>query len=128
MMTLELRQQCDKPMCSDVFPELSDMLEDDKYQLAIRVVGWFKKWERYSSLEDFVFVEMFPKWRSACVRYYDGKGPSLSEDPNVDDEMLDKWDEFLCKCVDMAYQCAFNRVTTSWERFARICHKQIEMQ
>lgn len=114
-------------MCDDVFPELSDMLKKDKYQLAIRVVGWGKKWSRYRSLVDFIFVEMFPEWRRSCVKYYNGKGPSLIKNPNVDNDMLDTWDKFLCKCVDMAYQCAFNRITTSWERFSCICKERIEM-
>lgn len=127
MMGLELRQQCEEPMCDNVFPKLTELLEEEKYQLAIRVVGWEKKWSRYRSLEDFVFVEMFPKWKSACIRYYDGKGPSLRENPDIDDTMLDKWERFLCECVAMAYHCAFNRITTSWCKFTDICDKYIEI-
>lgn len=118
MLELELRQQCNEPMCGSIFPELADLLEEEKYQLAIRVVGWFKKIDKYRSLADFLFVEIFPNpWRYRCSKYYEGKGPALEDYPNITEEMLSKWDSELCACAELAYDYAFERITQSWTRF-----------
>jgi len=119
-MEIGLRQEhsLEPPtMCRGAFPRLSELLEDEKYPLSIRVVGWGKKLERYANLTDFLFVEIFIKWRSACIRFYKGKGPALKDAPGVTEEMLSKWDEELCEAAELAYECAFNRITTSWTCF-----------
>ena len=118
---------CEPPMCSSVFPTLSDMLEQDKYQFAIRAVGLRKDWTRYRSLVDFMFVEMFPEWRTVCRKYYYDEGPSLADHPMVNKKLLVTWDWWLAECVAMAYDYATNKVHTSWSKFRDDCIYKIAM-
>ena len=127
VMGLELRcvveAQCSEPTFSSVFTQLDEMLEEDKYELAIITQAWYKKTGKYRSWADFIFSEIFPQWKDDCMKFYADKGPAIEDCPNVTDEMIEAWDDFLCKCVELAYQRATQRKGMNWYRFALECHK-----
>lgn len=107
------------PMCGSSFPLFSKMLEEEKYQLAIRVVGWHQKLDEWYNLADFVFVTIYREWRKPCRKFYAGEGPALVDEPTVTPDMIAKWDKELCACVNLAFDYAWERTTNSWWTFRK---------
>jgi len=63
---------------STIFPMVEVWLQGtSKHWYALEAVASRKHMSRYRSIVDFVFVELFPKWRPACFRFYEDRGPLL---------------------------------------------------
>jgi len=105
-----------------IFYELSELLSEPQYELAIRVMAWDKNIDRYHSLADFMFVEMFPlPWRWRCFNYYKNKRKPLDEYDEMSTDYTDWVDKFLCNCVRLAYDYIWHRYDISWKGFAMNC-------
>lgn len=61
-----------------VFPAVSAWLNEssDRFQ-ALSFVARRKNMDRYRSVTDFLLCEIVPSLRSACFRFYDGRGRPL---------------------------------------------------
>lgn len=86
--------------CESVFERTEALLsEDDEYANAIESQARLKKMEYYRDLIDFLFCEVYPKWKSKCFMFYKGKGPQLVDIPEVTQDMIDKWDDYMADYV-----------------------------
>lgn len=66
-----------------------------KYQAALKFVGATAAMGGYREVIDFLFCELFPEYRAACMAYYAGEGPSLNE--TLDAETVRRCDRaMLC--------------------------------
>lgn len=101
-------------MAEGVFPKLGVLLEDEKY---VKAVQRFNKVNEYDNLIDFLFVEMFPNWRTAYNKFKENNGPRLINNPSLTENILKEWDRVLCKCVKITYKHMF------WTNFAQDCKK-----
>jgi len=81
-----------------VFPATEERLHETDVQLALDKVMKRKHADRYHSLMDFVFNELFPDpWRWRCFRYYNDQGPKILDDPLMTDELLKAYDLIMSK-------------------------------
>lgn len=115
--------RCEEPSFSSIFTQLEEMLEEDKYQLSLITQAWYKKTSKYRSWEDFIFAEIFTQWKEDVFKFYADEGPLIEECPNVTNEMIEAWDDFLCQCLELAYERTVQRKGMNWHKFALACHK-----
>lgn len=67
-------------MSDSIFPCAEKlMFSSGDYQAALEYVGRRKCMERYESVMDFLFCELYPVWRSRCFRFYLGRERPLRE-------------------------------------------------
>lgn len=101
---------------STVFPQVEAWLYDDNNrQKALEYVASRKKMERYKSMVDFLFCEIFTHFRGKCMKYYAGKGPKLREFITV--EQLIFFNDALLKGLELAYSAFTDQRLMSWTRF-----------
>ncbi len=92
------------------------LFEDDDHQRGLEYVARRKNMEKYHSMMDFLFCEIFTKYRKDCFRYYEDKGPLLKE--MISQEQIERYDAILLEAVKIAYQafCEERKVTWGWFR------------
>ena len=96
-----------------IFPQVEAMLQgSDDYQRALEFVAARKKMERYHSVIDFLFCELHPEWRTACRRFYAGKGPQLKD--QITAEQLVDFNERLLKAIEVAHDMFCEQRCKSW--------------
>jgi hypothetical protein len=124
-----------QPATQSVFPAVERLLEDTEYQKALGYVAGRKNMDRYRSVIDFLWSELMGgRWKAACFRYYEGKGPLLKDlkvDIFDDDgkllgrrrkitpEMLAEWEKQLCMALEVAWSDMDEERTRSWKDFRR---------
>lgn len=100
-----------------IFPLTETWLfEAGDHQCGLEHVGRRKNMERYRSVMDFLFCELFTKYQKDCFRYYEDKGPLLKE--MISEEQVARYDSILLQAVKIAYQafCEERKVTWGWFR------------
>ena len=101
-------------MTKSVFPEVELLLEDEKYVEALRK---FNNFDEYDDIIDFIFVEMFPTYKTKYIEYKEKDGTKLMTSPSITKNILKIWDKKLCKCVKIAYK------HMSWTNFTKDCDR-----
>jgi hypothetical protein len=81
-------------------------------QHALEYVAAKKKIERYQSVMDFLFCELFPIWRFHCFRFYNDAGPPLREQAKP--EQLAIYDAQLAVALNVAYKLFCEQRCKSW--------------
>ncbi|OGY91781.1 MAG: hypothetical protein A3B31_01445 [Candidatus Komeilibacteria bacterium RIFCSPLOWO2_01_FULL_53_11] len=124
MMTLSVRMQAQLMqalqlcggMTQSIFPQAEAwLLASIEHQAALEYVAMNKNMNRYESVMDFLFCEIFPIYRSACQRFYAGRGPQLRDMINV--EQLVFSGNCLMKALELAFDCYQQKQRISWCAF-----------
>ena len=119
-------QRLESPCAESVFPAVDQLLEDTEYQKALKYVAGRKDMDRYNSMVDFLFAELMGGiWKAACLRYYEGKGCKLIDDPRATPEMLAEWEKQIVMALDVAHDDMNEERTRSWVDFHRRWQKRI---
>lgn len=116
-MRLEQRQfMLTGGMTQSVFPEAETLLEDLDYQSALGFVSGRKDMNRYHSMMDFLFCEIFIEHRSRCFAYYeDSEKPQLKD--VLGDPELARYDRWLMAALKLAKQKFEENRVLSWTRY-----------
>lgn len=96
-----------------IFPKVERMLlGDSDYRKALEYVAARKQMDRYRSMIDFMFCELYPKWRKPCFHFYDGDGPSLKEMLTV--EQIQEYERRMVKALGVAHKLFCEQRCKSW--------------
>ena len=104
-LKLVLRQyQCPRlegGLTKDIFIRTAEKLMNTDYQKALMFVGKRKNMDRYRSMVDFLFCEIFPNpWRYRCFRFYEEEGPRLKDIPGFVEDHREHYDGLMCIVLD----------------------------
>ncbi len=99
------------------FPEVEALLYSggQDYREALQYVASKKDMNRYQSVMDFLFCEIFTVYRSACRRFYDGRGPQLKDMVSV--STLFMFNNALLKALEIAVEHHREQRRGGWEAF-----------
>lgn len=99
-----------------IFPSAEDWIlsEGDHYH-ALEFVARRKNMDRYISVMDFLFAEIFVEYRSACFRHYKDKGPPARE--ILAFEQITKFDHILLGALQIAYKAFCEQRKMTWISF-----------
>jgi len=132
-MTMELRVtqkvgiETTGGVSETVFPKTEAKLEDTDYQEALEFVGARKNMEKYHSMMDFIFCEIFKEWRFHCFSFYNGRGVQLRHCKDVDALRLKAYDVILCDVVlEFALQMSNDKLACSWSDLYKATHSYIK--
>ncbi|MEK7575102.1 MAG: hypothetical protein AAB511_02640 [Patescibacteria group bacterium] len=120
-MTQSLRQelQVSGGLTGSIFPKVDALLEQTDFQLALQHVASRKNMERYRSMVDFLFCEIFKQFQRQCFLYYYEDGPQLSK--IVTDEARLRWfEEMLVRSLNLAHQEMSREIPNP--RFKKWCY------
>ena len=100
-----------------VFPDLEEELRKfSEFKQVMRNVGAPDTMQRYRTPVDYLFSEFFDgAWPMRCVRFYEEKGPSLSEVLSPGEIGRSQW--ILLLAVKLAFNCALQKKRVHWCRF-----------
>jgi hypothetical protein len=89
------------------------LLESSDRQETIQKIGCIRKAKRYRSVMDFIFCELFVKYRPSCFKFYEGEGPPLRE--ILTEEEINNYDDALLRCLYLAYDLCNTERKLSWK-------------
>lgn len=104
-------------MCGSLFPDIAEMLEESDYQKALTFVASRKNMEAYHDNVDFLFCELFKKFRSPCRRFYEGNGPPLHDLPEATPDQIRRWQVFMKGALLVAHAAMEQQRRMSWSQF-----------
>lgn len=99
-----------------IFPQAESWLlsNADNYE-ALEFVACRKNMKKYHSMIDFIFCELFVKYRKDCFRYYEKKGLLLKE--IISREEIEWYDAVLLGALKLAHQIFREQRKTNWASF-----------
>lgn len=101
-----------------VFPLVEAWLNASlDHQEALQFVAARKNMDRYRSMVDFLFCEIFLDFQGPCFRYYDDKGPRLFEHRAYSDEAQAAWEKRLLAGLHLAYEIFKARRVQDWTQY-----------
>lgn len=101
-----------------VFPLVEDWLNaSSDHQEALQFVAARKKMDRYRSMVDFLFCEIFVDFQGPCFRFYEDEGPRLIEHPAYNEAAQAKWEKRLLAGLHLAYEIFKARRVQSWTQY-----------
>jgi len=116
-MRLEQRQLLlSGGLTQTVFPETEQLLEDLDYQAALAFVSTRKDMNRYHSMMDFLFCEIFIEYRAGCFAYYDEDGKPMLKDI-LSEEVLARYDRWLMAALKLAAEKLKTKRILSWTQY-----------
>ena len=83
-----------------IFPKAEQLLAETDYQKALQFVSSRKNMNRYRSMMDFLFMELFTQYQKHCFRYYEDKGPLLKD--MLSAGQIEKYDQWLVIALKVA--------------------------
>lgn len=99
-----------------IFPEVEVWLKTQSdRRRALEYVAARKNMNRYRSVIDFLFCEIFVEWRRACFRYYQGSGPQLRFE--ISEELREIYVRVLLMALQRAYDDFCGSRRRSWTAF-----------
>jgi hypothetical protein len=99
-----------------VFPETEHLLEDLDYQAALGFVAGKKDMDRYHSMMDFLFCEIFIQYRARCFAYYEADDKPPLKDILSEDELA-RFDRWLTAALKLAKGKFEENRALSWTRY-----------
>lgn len=90
------------------------LLESSNHQEVIQKVGHPRRAKRYQSLMDFLFCELFVKFRKPCFAFYEEEGPPLRD--IITKEEIETYDGSLLRIFHLAYDLCNTEKKLSWKR------------
>lgn len=98
---------------ASIFPHVDELLQQPEYQ---RSLLWVRRAPRdqlnYRSLQDYLFVQVFPKWRNACRRFYAGDGPPFRRILSLDE--IARIELKLIHAIDQAHAAMVEARQVGW--------------
>ncbi len=113
-------------MADSIFPDVAKMLSKDAYIDALHHVAGRKRVSRYRSGVDFLFFELFPKYRPWCRRFYKGRGPQLNLVPDVTPDQILRWQAFMKGALLVAHALLTQKQRASWGLFRQLLEASAE--
>lgn len=108
-----------------IFPLAEVMLRGNSdYQQALEYVAARKKMERYQSVMDFLFCELFPGWRMVCRRFYTNNGPQLKL--LLTPDQVIEYNGKLLKALEVAHDLFCEQRCKSWTRYREAVARVIQ--
>lgn len=98
-----------------IFPHAEALLEQTDMQLSLQFVAGRKQMDRYWTVMDFLFCELFLEFQGHCKRYYEDRGPALREILNV--EQIADYDRQLVHALNVAVEWMKQKREKSWTQF-----------
>ena len=125
-MNLTVQQVMDARICQElqltggatqtIFPEVEALLQaSSDIQHALDYVASRKRADRYESVMDFLFCELYPEWRPACFRFYLNREAPLRERITMAQRTVYAWE--LCQALNVAYKIFCEKRKLSWGSF-----------
>jgi hypothetical protein len=91
------------------------LMEDSDRQDAIQKIGSMRKAGKFHSIMDFVFCELFTKYKKSCFTFYEEKGPPLRE--LLTEEEIALYDDAILRSFLLAYDLCVTERKVSWKKF-----------
>jgi hypothetical protein len=117
-MQLQIKQamQLVGGLTNSIFPKAEAWLTSHTDHMeAVRFIAGRQDMNRYKSVMDFIFCEIFTTYRPACFRYYDDGGPMLKD--IITTEEFAYFSDILPKALELAYRIWNEKRRTSWGTF-----------
>ncbi len=102
---------------SSIFPEVDQMLNDTDCQEALRFIAKRKKMDRYNSMVDFLFCEIYVGYQYHCWRFYEGKGQLLKDMTTTTPEKIVAWEKVLVAALKRAMKALQDERHVTWTGF-----------
>jgi hypothetical protein len=87
---------------SSIFEGTEGALSSTYVEGCLKYIARRKNMDRYHSVIDFLFCELFPVYQPSCFRFYDGNGPQLRK--ILDKEQILFYDNQLLKALALAVE------------------------
>lgn len=99
-----------------IFPRVEAWLEESDRQNALEWAAARKNMDRYQSMVDFLFCEIYQQFRARCVAFYEKDGPPLRE--LINEGQRTNFERGLLSVLAVAYEAfaADRRVSWGWVR------------
>jgi hypothetical protein len=112
----ELRLEVTGGTTQSIFPIAEAWLLDcGDHQMALQYVAHKKKMDRYCSMMDFLFCELFIRYRNECFRFYEGGGKPLKE--LISEAQRQDFQRTLIAALLHAYRVWRKRRKLDWVKF-----------
>tara|TARA_B100002003_G_scaffold247026_1_gene277771 strand:- start:102 stop:503 length:402 start_codon:yes stop_codon:yes gene_type:complete len=99
-----------------IFPQVEALLiSESDYQEALEYVSVKKRMDRYGSLMDFLFCEIFIEYQTACFKFYNSKGPMLKD--TITPEQLFRFNSILLTALEIAHGKFCDKRRINWTLF-----------
>ena len=106
-----------------IFPQVEALLlGETDYQGSLEYVAARKKMDRYRSMMDFLFCELYLEWRMSCRRYYAGNGPQLRE--QITPAQLVEYNRRLLVALEVAHEAFVQQRRKTWD----VYRKEVELR
>lgn len=116
-MRLEQRQLClTGGMTQTIFPETEDLLGETDYQAALAFVSTRKDMNRYHSMMDYLFCEIFIQYRAGCFAYYEEDGKPMLKDILSEEEVA-RYDRWLMAALKLAAEKLQAKRALTWTQY-----------
>jgi len=105
-------------MTQTIFPQVEALLlNGTEYQKSLEFVGSRKNIDRYNSLMDFFFCEIFDEYKVDCFKYYNDteKNPKLKDIITL--EQLVIFNNTLLKALEISQKFLEEKRRMSWLKF-----------
>lgn len=89
---------------------------DLDYQQSLAFVSGKKDMNRYHSMMDFLFCEIFIQYRARCFSYYEDEGKPRLKDI-LSEEALARYDRWLSAALKLAVQKFKEKRVLSWTTY-----------
>ncbi len=113
---LSMNMQIGGDATDSIFPQVEALFFASlECQNALKYVARKKEMNNYTSVVDFLFCELHPKWKIPCRKYYAGNGPVLKELISMP-ELLESNSRMLV-ALDVAQKLHHESDCRSWAQF-----------
>jgi hypothetical protein len=113
-LTLSLRQEAEITggLTESMFPMVDNLLKQTEYQKALKYAARQKNMDRYRSMVDFLFCEVFTEYQKPCFGFYNNRGRSLKDYEDI--SKLQRMEPMLVQVLVTAYQMLQDKRKESW--------------
>lgn len=109
-------QQLSGGLTQSIFPRVDHALKNTDTQRALEFVASRKRMNRYRSLVDFLFCELFTEWQEDCQQFYAGEGCQLRE--RIRSEFRSGYEVVMLHALDVAHQRLEEKRRGNWCDYA----------
>ena len=132
-LCLMIQQRLELTQCLDltgghtdtIFPEVEALLKSTEYQKALDYVAKRKNADKYESVMDFIFCELFPKWRTKCFRYYLSRKPKDRLKNQISEARRTLYAWTMLQALHIAYAAFCEDRKLSWSGLRQETHNAI---
>jgi hypothetical protein len=116
---LRLELRIEGVACETIFPLVEIWLNNSsKHMEVLKKVAARKDMERYRSVIDFIFCELFRGWRKHAVAYYEDRGPLLKE--MITEAERAYYERYMLLFLEVAWQAVQQDWQVCWAKMARV--------